>query len=623
MVTALAAAGATPKASRRPARASRTPARASRRQTRASRQEIRLPATTRLADARHLWQTLGHHARVPAFDAPRPGRGPPDRPGRRPPGFQPGRGPGSAVRVRGHARAARGVRERRRGGTRVRRADRGRPASLRLLAGDPAAPPRRVVLAAEIPAEQVSSTPETTSPAAVLIAAPSRSRGWSRPTRTTPTRGRTSAPRPTRCPPPTPATRTPSSPWTGPKVTSSAGTPARSWPTWPNSPLKGHARQGSCNDTGIRPDPNRTPGAIVMDAVSRTPVPVNEPVRQYQPGSHERAALEAKIKELAGQQTELTMTIAGRQDARRRASQPWSSRTTTRHVLGHLGNADDLDVAAAIHAAKQAAPGWRALSFDDRAAVFLKAADLLAGPWRATRERRHRPRPVQVAVPGRDRRGLRADRLLALQRVLRQEILCEQPDSAPGTWNRMEYRPLEGFVLAITPFNFTSIAGNLPTAPALLGNVVVWKPSPTQQLSAHYLMRLLEAAGLPPGVINLVTGDGQAVSRVALSAPGPGRHPLHRLHRHVPAPVADRRREHRPVPQLPAAGRRDRRQGLRDRPPVRGPSLDRPTLIRGAFEYQGQKCSAASRAYLPRRSGSRSRTTSTPRSRSLTLRRRV
>ena len=307
-----------------------------------------------------------------------------------------------------------------------------------------------------------------------------------------------------------------------------------------------------------------------MNAVSRTPVPVNEPVRQYQPGSYERTVLESKIKELAGQQAELTMTIGGHQQMaageKINVVQPHSRRS----VLGQLGNATDVDVAAAIYAAKQAAPGWRALAFEDRAAIFLKAAELLAGPWRAT---------VNAATMlGQSKSPFQAEIDAACELIdfwrynvyYARKVLSEQPESAPGTWNRMEYRPLEGFVLAITPFNFTSIAGNLPTAPALLGNVVVWKPSPTQQLSAHYLMRLLEAAGLPPGVINLVTGDGQAVSQVALIHPGPRRHPFHRLHRHLPASVAHGRREHHAVPELPAAGGRDGRQGLRDRAPVGG-----------------------------------------------------
>src|SRR6516225_6152598 len=338
-----------------------------------------------------------------------------------------------------------------------------------------------------------------------------------------------------------------------------------------------------------------------MDAVSRTPVPVNEPVRQYQPGSHERAALESKIKELAGQRAELTMTIGGRQQMPDGVDlidvvQPHNNK----HVLGQLGNATDVDVAAAIYAAKQAAPGWRALSFEDRAAVFLKAAELLAGPWRATLN--------AATVLGQSKSPFQAEIDAACELIdfwrynvyYAKRMLSEQPESAPGTWNRMEYRPLEGFVLAITPFNFTSIAGNLPTAPALLGNVVVWKPSPTQQLAAHATMRLLEAAGLPPGVINLVTGDGQAVSAVAL----PHRD-LGGIHftgstatfQHLWRTVGENIAGYRGYPRL--VGETGGKDFV-----VAHPSADAgvlaTALIRGAFEYQGQKCSAASRAYVPR-----------------------
>jgi 1-pyrroline-5-carboxylate dehydrogenase len=336
-----------------------------------------------------------------------------------------------------------------------------------------------------------------------------------------------------------------------------------------------------------------------MDAVSRTPVPVNEPVRQYQPGSHERAALESKIKELAGQRAELTMTIGDRQQMPGGDLVDVVQPHNRRHVLGQYGQATDVDVAAAIYAAKQAAPGWRALSFDDRAAVFLKAAELLAGPWRAT---------VNAAtILGQSKSPYQAEIDAACEMIdfwrynvyYATKILSEQPESAPGSWNRMEYRPLEGFVLAITPFNFTSIAGNLPTAPALLGNVVVWKPSPTQQLAAHYTMRLLEAAGLPPGVINLVTGDGQAVSRVALTHPD-----LAGIHftgstatfQHLWRTVGENITRYRNYPRV--VGETGGKDFVIVHPSA-DPATIAATLIRGAFEYQGQKCSAASRAYLP------------------------
>ena len=266
-------------------------------------------------------------------------------------------------------------------------------------------------------------------------------------------------------------------------------------------------------------------------------------------------------------------------------------------MLGaHAANATDADVAAAVDAAKQAAPGWRALSFDDRAAVFLKAADLLAGPWRAT---------INAATMlGQSKSPYQAEIDAACELIdfwrfnVHFAAAAARPSSRtrrPASWNRMDYRPLEGFVLAITPFNFTSIAGNLPTAPALMGNVVVWKPSPTQQLAAHYTMRLLEAAGLPPGVINLVTGDGQAVSRVALTAPGPGRHPLHRVHRDVPAPVADGGREHRQATaSYPRLVGRDRRQGLRHRAPVA------PTRPCWPPRWSGARSSTRARSARPR-----------------------
>jgi 1-pyrroline-5-carboxylate dehydrogenase len=337
-----------------------------------------------------------------------------------------------------------------------------------------------------------------------------------------------------------------------------------------------------------------------MDAVTRVPLPVNEPVRQYQPGSADRSALEARIKDLAGQRAELTMTIGGRavmgSGERTAVIQPHNHR----RVLGDLGNATDAEVAEAIAAAAVAARSWRALSFDDRAAVFLRAADLLAGPWRATLN--------AATILGQSKSVYQAEIDAACELIdflrynvaFARQLLAEQPASAPGTWNRMEYRPLEGFVLAITPFNFTAIAGNLPTAPALFGNVVVWKPSPTQQLAAHYTMALLTAAGLPPGVINMVTGDGQAVSRVALSHPD-----LAGIHftgstgtfQHLWRTVGENIASFRDYPRL--VGETGGKDFVIVHPSA-DPASIATTLVRGAFEYQGQKCSAASRAYLPR-----------------------
>jgi 1-pyrroline-5-carboxylate dehydrogenase len=338
----------------------------------------------------------------------------------------------------------------------------------------------------------------------------------------------------------------------------------------------------------------------MLDAVTNVPGPANEPVRTYAPGSADRAALENRIKELAGERAELTMTIDGGQRMGSGELVDVVAPHNHRHVLGQLGSATDEDVTAAIAAARRAAPAWREMSFDDRAAIFLRAADLLAGPWRAT---------VNAATMlGQSKSVHQAEIDAACELIdfwrfnvhYARRLLAEQPGSAPGSWNRLEYRPLEGFVLAITPFNFTSIAGNLPTAPALLGNVVVWKPSHTQQLSAHYLMRVLEAAGLPPGVINMVTGSGQPVSRVALSHPD-----LAGIHftgstgtfQHLWRTVGENIAGYRGYPRL--VGETGGKDFVIAHPSA-DPDVLTTALVRGAFEYQGQKCSAASRAYVPR-----------------------
>ncbi|MGI5419676.1 L-glutamate gamma-semialdehyde dehydrogenase [Actinomadura luteofluorescens] len=337
-----------------------------------------------------------------------------------------------------------------------------------------------------------------------------------------------------------------------------------------------------------------------MDAVTTVPVPMNEPVRTYAPGSPERAALEARIKELGGAQTELTMAIGD--ERRMGAGTPVDvvEPHDHGHVLGRMGEATEADVAEAVAAAREAAPAWRAMSFDDRAAIFLRAAELLAGPWRPT---------VNAAtILGQSKSVQQAEIDAACELIdfwrfnvrYAQQIHEQQPLSPPGVWNRLEYRPLEGFVLAITPFNFTAIAGNLPTAPALMGNVVVWKPSPTQQLAAHHTMRLLEAAGLPPGVINMVTGNGAAVSAVALRHPElAGLHftgsaaTFQRLWRTIGENISGYRGYPRIVGET----------GGKDfvvAHPSADPAVLKTALVRGAFEYQGQKCSAASRAYVPR-----------------------
>ncbi|GAA0957476.1 L-glutamate gamma-semialdehyde dehydrogenase [Actinocorallia libanotica] len=337
-----------------------------------------------------------------------------------------------------------------------------------------------------------------------------------------------------------------------------------------------------------------------MDAVANVPEPVNEPVKSYAPGSPERVLLEEKIKELGGARPDLTMTIGGVE--RLGGGEPIDvvEPHNHRHVLGTMRNATGGDVTAAIRAAREAAPGWRALAFEDRAAVFLRAAELLAGPWRQVLN--------AATVLGQSKSPLQAEIDSACELIdfwrfnvaYARRLLAEQPASPPGVWNRLEYRPLEGFVLAITPFNFTSIAGNLPTAPALLGNTVVWKPSPTQGFSAHFLMRLLEEAGLPPGVVNLVTGDHRAVAEAAV--PHPDLAGIHftgstATFQTLWAAVGQGIAGYRSYPRL--VGETGGKDFV-----VAHPSADPAelvtALVRGAFEYQGQKCSAASRAYVPR-----------------------
>jgi 1-pyrroline-5-carboxylate dehydrogenase len=344
-----------------------------------------------------------------------------------------------------------------------------------------------------------------------------------------------------------------------------------------------------------------------MDAVTQIPVPRNEPVHSYAPGSSERIALEARLKELAAEPLELTMTIGG--EHRLGGGEPVAVVQPHRKdaVLGRLGNATAQDARAALAAAKAAAPAWRRLPFEERAAILLRAADLLAGPWRQTLN--------AATMLGQSKTAYQAEIDSACELVdfwrynvaYAGQILREQPRSPGGVWNRMDYRPLEGFVLAITPFNFTAIAGNLPTAPALMGNTVVWKPAPTQQFAAHFTMRLLEEAGLPPGVINMVTGDGLAVSEVALKDPD-----LAGIHftgstatfGNLWRAVAENLSGYRGYPRL--VGETGGKDFV-----IAHPSADlavlKTALTRGAFEYQGQKCSAASRAYIPRSLWSRLR----------------
>ena len=338
-----------------------------------------------------------------------------------------------------------------------------------------------------------------------------------------------------------------------------------------------------------------------MDAITHPPAPINEPNLTYAPGSPERAALELELKKQESEQLDLTATIGGRKKMGGGGETPVVQPHDHAHVLGVLKNSTQADARAAINAARDAAPGWRALPADERAAILLKAADLLAGPWRQ--------RINAATMLGQSKTAFQAEIDAACELIdfwrfnvhFAKQILEEQPiANSRGIWNRTDHRPLEGFVYAITPFNFTAIAGNLPTAPALMGNTVIWKPSPTQQVAAHLTMELLEEAGMPPGVINMLPGDGLDVSEVALNHPD-----LAGIHftgstptfQHLWGTVGANIAKYRSYPRI--VGETGGKDFVVAHPSA-DPDVLRVAMLRGAFEFQGQKCSAASRAYVPR-----------------------
>jgi 1-pyrroline-5-carboxylate dehydrogenase len=338
-----------------------------------------------------------------------------------------------------------------------------------------------------------------------------------------------------------------------------------------------------------------------MDAITYSPHPVNEPNLTYAPGSSERTALELELKRQEDQQVDLTATIGGKKRMGGGAETLVVEPHDHQHVLGVLKNATRADAKAAVAAAQQAAPGWRALPLDERAAILLKAADLLAGPWRQ--------RLNAATMLGQSKTAFQAEIDAACELIdfwrfnvyFAKQIVAEQPmANSRGVWNRTDHRPLEGFVYAITPFNFTAIAGNLPTAPALMGNTVIWKPSPTQQLAAHLTMELLEEAGLPPGVINMLPGDGIDVSAVTLPHPD-----LAGIHftgstgtfQRLWSTVGENITAYRSYPRI--VGETGGKDFIVAHSSA-DPDVLKVAMLRGAFEYQGQKCSAASRAYVSR-----------------------
>ncbi|MBF8963532.1 L-glutamate gamma-semialdehyde dehydrogenase [Pontibacter sp. FD36] len=330
----------------------------------------------------------------------------------------------------------------------------------------------------------------------------------------------------------------------------------------------------------------------------RVPTPINEPVKSYAPGSPEREELQRTYKELKSQEIDVPMYIGGDKvytDNKKPMLQPHDHQ----HILGHFSEGDASHVEQAINAALAAREEWAAMGWEHRLSIFLKAAELLAGPWRA--------RMNAATMLGQSKNAYQAeiDSACELVDFLRfnaqyaTEIYHMQPESSPGVWNRMEHRPLEGFVFALTPFNFTAIAGNLPASVAMMGNVVVWKPAHTQIYAAQMIMELFREAGLPDGVINLVYVDGPTTGDVIFNhADFAGIHFTGStgVFQHIWKTIGTNIHKYKSYPRI--VGETGGKDFI-----VAHSSADAKQvatgIVRGAFEYQGQKCSAASRAYIP------------------------
>ncbi|MGB2715927.1 MAG: L-glutamate gamma-semialdehyde dehydrogenase [Vicinamibacterales bacterium] len=346
-------------------------------------------------------------------------------------------------------------------------------------------------------------------------------------------------------------------------------------------------------------EPGRSaPPTVAFAGVRRVPEPINDANRSYAPGTPERAELKARLKGMAAEKIDIPLVIGGR-EVRTGRTEKSVMPHDHRHVLAEYHMAGPEQVQQAIAAAAEARREWGAWPWEERAAVLLRAAELLATSWRPT---------INAATMlGQSKTVFQAEIDSASEMIdfwrfnayFAQELYHEQPKSSPGVWNQMEDRPLEGFIYAVTPFNFTAIGGNLTTAPALMGNTVLWKPASSAMLSAYYTFRLLEAAGLPPGVINFVPGDSVQITNALLDSPE-----LAGVHftgstsvfNSMWKKVGENIGRYRSYPRL--VGETGGKDFI-----VAHPSAD-PTevavaIARGGFEYQGQKCSAASRVYIP------------------------
>lgn len=364
--------------------------------------------------------------------------------------------------------------------------------------------------------------------------------------------------------------------------------------TAPAAPSSGPAAQAPAAAA-----PLVSPIVAAFNGHRRTPPPVNEPIRSYAPGTADRAELKARLASMSNEVVDIPIVIDGR-EIRTGDTANVVMPHAHQHVLGHWHGATVEHVAQAIDAAERARADWGNWPFEERAGVFLRAAELLSTRYRATLN--------AATMLGQSKTAFQAEVDAACELAdfwrfnvhFAENLYADQPISDKGIWNQTDYRPLEGFVYAVTPFNFTAIGGNLSTAPALMGNTVLWKPSATAMLSAHYIMEILKEAGLPPGVINFLPGDPIAISNAALSHRDfAGLHftgstnVFNMMWKQIGANTAN----YRSYPRI--VGETGGKDFM-----VAHPSADAEAfavaIIRGGFEYQGQKCSAASRVYIPK-----------------------
>ena len=334
--------------------------------------------------------------------------------------------------------------------------------------------------------------------------------------------------------------------------------------------------------------------------VFRVPTPTNEPIKTFAPGSPERESLSARVTSLSAEVPEIPLIIGGK-EIRTGNMEDVVMPHNHGHVIAKAHMAGPAEAKLAVEAAEAARHDWAALPWEERAAVLLRAADLLCGPWRDTINASTMIGQSKTCHQAEIDAACEMADFFRYNAQYATQIYEEQPGSAPGLWNRLEHRPLDGFVFAITPFNFTSIAGNLSTAPALMGNTVVWKPSTTALLSNYYTMRLLEAAGMPPGVINFLPGGGAPIGGVVT--------PDHRLggvhftgstrtFQHIWKQVGNNIGGYGQYPRI--VGETGGKDFVFVHPSACGAREVAVALARGSFEFQGQKCSASSRAYVPK-----------------------